>query len=541
MKSKFFILIGLFVSNCLGLQVFNLHINGINTTKSQAYDNLINLRSISNVNSNIVKWDLVYNPSSENPEETNFLSNISDTIQQKNAELSLDDYTKIYIKSFNLSEELYSEGSPKYMELQKNLVAEYNKVLSYKGVNFDTIVSNFNQSTDYIFDAVTTLLTTNNKDKENTFVLLIPHSQGNLYANSLYDYLIEKNLIKKENILEFGIATPASSMRSSDIYNNLCIPTKYYWESDGFIQEYVYDKCWYQNYLNDSHDRVISDLVSFLYSDTKIKPLPANNTNKNNEVFGLNHNLIDFYLSPDENDENSSTYKIKAGIWEAMIYFQNLLKIKSVDRNSKYSVFNLQTQDNIKHIGQTTRLLNNENKIICDRLECFNSSGYIENNFLNIGLKYEKTYIMEKEYGDYRVLTNYEEVTEYHPNKYGNSYLYIYQNHNNHIYTTIGFNRNYDCIYYRNFNDSDDNGFNVYLHAVTNTHQINNAWTSCYTYPFLFENNELILETFSTQNKLDLLKTNKDINFKDFYKSELNIINERKKITELDNEFYKNN
>lgn len=203
MKKFLFSLLIFFNINVFSLNIYNLHINGINTTRDGALNNLKSLKNISNINSNIVKWDLVYNPSSQNPNETNLLANISDTIKQKNAELSLDDYTKIYIKSFNLDEDVYKEGSPQYLELQKNLVSEYNKVLSYKGINFDTIVANFNQSTDYIFDSVTSLLTANNKDKDNTFVLLIPHSQGNLYANSLYDYLIDKDLIKKENLLEF--------------------------------------------------------------------------------------------------------------------------------------------------------------------------------------------------------------------------------------------------------------------------------------------------------------------------------------------------
>ena len=113
-KILFFILVG-FKINSFGLKIYNIHINGINTTLKEAKINQDVLENKTQINSNIVKWDLVYNPSSENPEETNFLSNISDTIQQKNAELSLDDYTKIYIKSFNLSEELYSEGLNNFM------------------------------------------------------------------------------------------------------------------------------------------------------------------------------------------------------------------------------------------------------------------------------------------------------------------------------------------------------------------------------------------------------------------------------------------
>ena len=115
MKNKFLLIILLFTTKCFCLQIFNFHINGINTTKKEAEQNLKQIQDTTYIKSNIVKWDLIYNPSSENTEETNFLSNISDTIQQKNAEVSLGDYTKIYIKSFNLSEELYSEGLNNFM------------------------------------------------------------------------------------------------------------------------------------------------------------------------------------------------------------------------------------------------------------------------------------------------------------------------------------------------------------------------------------------------------------------------------------------
>ena len=528
---KFLFIIFIFLSiNVFSLNVYNLHINGINTTQSEAYQNILNLRRVGNITSNIVKWDLVYNPSSQNPNETNLLANISDTIKQKNAELSLDDYTKIYIKSFNLDEDVYKEGFPQYLELQKNLVSEYNKVLSYKGVNFDTIVANFNQSTDYIFDSVTSLLTANNKDKDNTFVLLIPHSQGNLYANSLYDYLIDKDLIKKENLLEFGIATPASSMRSSDIYKDLCILTKGYFESEGIINEYNYYKCGYSNYLTDTHDRVISDLVGFLYSGTSKTPLPANNSNKNNEIFSLNHDLVDYYLAPNENDENSSTYKIKSGIWQAMIYFQDLLKIKSYEKNSKYAVFNLQTDDNTRDQYQTTRLLDNSGKIVCDRHECFNTAGYFNNDFLNIGYKYETNYFIDKNFGDYKVLTDYTHYENNKPVYAGYSFIYIYQYSNNDLMNFIYFTRDNYCRFDESYSNNNVKGFNLGMHSVVTTGYIAEGFYSCYNYQFLFENKDFILEKFSIIQPQLLKSNNRNNDFSDFYKEELNIINERKKL-----------
>lgn len=90
-----------------------------------------------------------------------------------------------------------------------------------------------------------------------------------------------------------------------------------------------------------------------------------------------------------------------------MIYFQDLLKIKSYERNSKYAVFNLQTDDNTRDQYQTIRLLDNSGKIVCDRHECFNTAGYFNNDFLNIGYKYETNYFIDKNFGDYKVLTDY--------------------------------------------------------------------------------------------------------------------------------------
>lgn len=504
----FAVVIGV-ISKCFALQIFNLHINGINTTKKQTEQNMFMLQEKSEISSNIVRWNYIYNPSSEDPSSTNLIANIEDTIKQKNAELTLDDYTDVYIKSFNLDTNVYYRGSVDYLNLQKSLSLLYTQSL-YKGENFNTIISEFNDKTEHIFDSTTSLLTENNIDKDNTFVLLIPHSQGNLYANSLYEYLTDKDLINKENLLIFGIATPTNKIYSSDIYKNMCIIKEFTYESEGEIQRFPYQACGFFNYLTDYHDRVISDLVSFMYSDTPLKPLPTNNYNSNWGIFSLNHNLIDFYLSPSIDDINSSTYKIKEGIWLGLTYFINKLKSSSAYlSNSKYLAVQHKIID--KNSKNEAKILNSKNEVVCDYLACYNSIGYIQNSFLEIEPYEKTTYFYNKSNEQYTNITKIKPIeVPYKPSAI--SFVYFYQ----HVYDWIDVTylewqhsqSGYRCETKISYGDYSSEIYNISLSdQKLDIKLFNNEETCEYLHPTYKYNNEFMIKNiFSTKLTSNMLK-----------------------------------
>jgi hypothetical protein len=169
LKSFFIFLISI---NCYALptKIYVLFINGVNSTVPDVIFNLNRIKEVVNVKSNIVEWGFLYNPTSGS-----LAQDLHDTIKQKKQEgknLNIDDYVRTYMKTYKLN---YLENSREYNDLKKNIKEYYSKDESFVGKNLDNLIDQFNNIV---------------KDKNNSYVLLVAHSQGNLYANQLYDYLV---------------------------------------------------------------------------------------------------------------------------------------------------------------------------------------------------------------------------------------------------------------------------------------------------------------------------------------------------------------
>lgn len=209
--------------------MYALHINGINTTSKEASDNLESLKLNSQMTSTgkYLKWNVVYNPTANEKTTSstiaagiNLLDNIIDVGLQKNNELSLkniskEQYVKAYIIANNLDPNM---SKTEYKQLQTQLMPHYRELIKkYGGNNTEAVISEFHKKSPPQFLSVLQLLDEGTDGSGYDYshtpssVLLIPHSQGNMYANSLYKYLIDTENFNPKHIAIFGIASPAGS------------------------------------------------------------------------------------------------------------------------------------------------------------------------------------------------------------------------------------------------------------------------------------------------------------------------------------------
>lgn len=105
-----------------------------------------------------------------------------------------------------------------YKQLQSQLMPHYQALIrKYGGNNTEAVVNEFHKKAPPQFLGVLQLLDEGGDGGQYDYshtpssVLLIPHSQGNLYANSLYKYLTDTENFNSKHIAIFGIASPAGS------------------------------------------------------------------------------------------------------------------------------------------------------------------------------------------------------------------------------------------------------------------------------------------------------------------------------------------
>jgi hypothetical protein len=271
LKCMFIFLISL---SCYSItpKLYILFINGVNSNVQDVVFNLNRIKEVVNVKSNVIEWGFLYNPTSGS-----LAQDLHDTMKQKKQEgknLSIDDYVKTYMKTYKLN---YFENSKEYNDLKKNIKEYYSKDNSFVGKNLDNIIDQFNNVV---------------KDKSNSYVLLIAHSQGNLYANQLYDYLINGASFPKSRLSIVGIATP-----SDKILGTIAIPKN----AD-------------QNrYITSDTDFVITSLNIFLtFNPVSNKALPANVHITKCEDQSC-HGIVTSYLN-DDNTRSVISSKINAFI-----------------------------------------------------------------------------------------------------------------------------------------------------------------------------------------------------------------------------------
>lgn len=205
--------------------------------------------------------------------------------KQENKNLTLEDYVDVYMKANNIH---YENGSTEYETLKDNIKETYSKDLNFVGCNFDKIVNDFHKEITKLSSGIIRMIRDRN-DTDNTILLLVPHSQGNLYANSLRNYLVSAEKIPAKNIGIYGIANPADRISS----------TAYLLPS--YLVGDVEDN--YAQYITADNDYVINSLRRFSsFSPVTNAPLNANIHLKTCNDSDICHGLTNAYLA----DENAS-------------------------------------------------------------------------------------------------------------------------------------------------------------------------------------------------------------------------------------------
>lgn len=271
------------ISLTFGLSVFDsyaeqsptlyaLHMNGVDTTPFGADNNLKSIKNSSKIKytNNAIVWDVVYNPTRSADIESgtvkwalNLFNNVLDVFYQKQHQgelknISLDIYTKMYMALVGLN---YTKDSKQYIKLQNTLQPSYAAYLDkIGGSNSEQIRQNFHNIVSPPLPVAQSLIRLINKEANNNYdysksldsVLLIPHSQGNLYANYLYQYLTEVEHMNSKRIAIYGIASPAS-------YNLGDWPVKdEEWEAQDLME--VIQPV--DSYITSCSDKVINSLAA---------------------------------------------------------------------------------------------------------------------------------------------------------------------------------------------------------------------------------------------------------------------------------------
>jgi len=254
-------------------RVFIFHINGVNTKFEEALDNLNNLKAVANIKSNIIKWDLLYN-------ETHglLISDLWDVMKMKKHEgknLTIHDYMLTYMKRNNLD---YPTNSKEYNELKDRIKMKYIDDLDDNGRNFPQLIFELSDKTFHEIVA------------QRAYILLLPHSQGNLYANQLWKYFVNHPdkfyQIPKSHIAIFGIASPTDHMEGTV---KPIPPTNQV------------------SYYTADNDYVINSLSILTSLIPQTNPAMPGNMHLNNCEDFLCHRLIDSYLTDEQSRQLIST------------------------------------------------------------------------------------------------------------------------------------------------------------------------------------------------------------------------------------------
>lgn len=332
MKKLFFIFICL-INLCFADEavphLYILHINGVNTVEEDAVTNADKLAAITTIISNMMTFSYVYNPTSGGDKNPGLWTNLMDVAKQKMFEgkdsMTLDDFTRAWL--LNEGKDPDRMTPQEYAEAKAGIEDDYKKVLNGEfGDNIDAIIDNFHGNVPVEFKSVVDLLNTpyvphplaatyqiaddrheptesqlqmitmfNNYmkthplknhetldySKTKNLVLLVPHSQGNLYANDLYTYLTKQEHFPEHQLAIYGIASPADHINGDWAAK--------FWQDYAKISKYMADNFLpLDSYITSTHDFVINSARTVFYSNPA---MPGNIDTP------IGHNLVDVYLS----------------------------------------------------------------------------------------------------------------------------------------------------------------------------------------------------------------------------------------------------
>ncbi len=312
-------------------RVFIFHINGINTSFIEADRNRVSLQNTANTNSNIIIWDVIYN--STNGLLTSDIWDVMRMKKQESKNLTLDDYVVTYMKRNNLN---YPVNSPEYKKLKNDIKQIYLDDSDVVGKNLSDIVKQFHDKVPPPYASVVELLNQyKNVGTNNAYVLLIPHSQGNQYANQLWKFLVNDEHFPKSHLAIFGIASPTDEML-------------------GTVKPANQD-----NYYTADNDFVINSLaaLSSFIPETK-KPMGGNlHLYTCKDI--ICHKLIESYLTDSE-----SKYRIGNRI----SFFIIALKKNLIEEQLGKNINGLFWMD--ERFAHAASLRNVQNKTVCEISKC---------------------------------------------------------------------------------------------------------------------------------------------------------------------------
>jgi hypothetical protein len=300
----------LFISICLlfsmassfALQkMYIFHINGVNTSQDEARTNVKELNTTIGAQSNMIanngQVDILYNKK-DGASLCTLCTQLGDVFGQKKYEnITVDDYIKAYMAANKLD---YKPGTPEYIALKDSIKAKYYADPTFMGNNFTDILNEFHTKVGTTA-FLTEYLKAASSNGSKPFVLLIPHSQGNLYANSLYKKLTADEGYNQSNLSIYGIASPASSN----------------------LGDYI-SKTSYSNpgYITSSNDGVINGLRVLAALPPQQTIAAANITIPVNAGELTGHSLIGTYLANPAARQQiaTNTYNILHYFWLSNIY-----------------------------------------------------------------------------------------------------------------------------------------------------------------------------------------------------------------------------
>lgn len=285
-------------------KIYIFHINGVNTNQQQARDNVTGLQNTINVQSNMIanngKVDLLYN-SNGTGGVCPLCTQLSDVFSQKKYEnITVDDYVMAYIKANKLN---IKPGTREYTALKNSIKNKYFADPAFMGNNFTDILNELHKkltvgvNTSYLTNYLAAGATNGGKP----YILLIPHSQGNLYANNLYKKLTTDEGYNQSNLSIYGIASPAAKNLGDYI-------SKSYYSNPG--------------YITSNYDRVINSLRVLAVIPPQQDIAAATITIPEILTEPTGHSLIGTYLANSKSKQLIATnlYNIVHYFWMSDIY-----------------------------------------------------------------------------------------------------------------------------------------------------------------------------------------------------------------------------
>lgn len=318
------------IASSFALQkIYIFHINGVNTTQAEANKNREALNTTLNAQSNMIsnngQVDLLYN-SNGTGGVCPLCTQLNDVFSQKKYEnITVDDYVMAYIKANKLN---IKPGTPEYTTLKNSIKNKYFADPAFMGNNFTDILNELHKkltvgvNTSYLTNYLAARATNGGKP----YILLIPHSQGNLYANNLYKKLTTDEGYNQSNLSIYGIASPAAKNLGDYI-------SKSYYSNPG--------------YITSNYDRVINSLRVLAVIPPQQDIAAATITIPEILTEPTGHSLIGTYLANSKSKQLIATnlYNIVHYFWMSDIYSNFTQTVTSGSRILNPELSLVATQD----------------------------------------------------------------------------------------------------------------------------------------------------------------------------------------------------